>query len=66
MLHAKTFRFKSKLLKGKTTGLSSLITLAGGQDINIKINDLLAMAGADRNTPKIELDEAKAELNAVF
>ena len=60
------FQFKSKLLKNKTRGIASMVEMAGGQDCHIEINELLALAGADSETPRAEIDEARAELRSIF
>lgn len=43
-----------------------MIGMAGGQDCHIGINELLAFAGADSDTPRADIEEARAELKAVF
>ena len=60
------FQFKSKLLKGRTRGIASMVGMAGGRDCHIEIDELLALAGADSETPRADIDEARAELQSVF
>ena len=60
------FRFESKLLKNRTSGLASMIEIAGGKKCQVEVNELLAIAGADSSTPLEEVEEARAELITVF
>ena len=60
------FKFKSKLLKGKARGISAMIGITGADISQLRISDILALAGASSETPKEEIDEAVAELKAVF
>lgn len=66
MEQADQFRFKSNLLKNRTRGIASMIDMAGGYDCHIDINEILALVGVDGDTPKTDIDEARAELNAIF
>ena len=66
MEEADWFQFKSKLLKGKTRGIAGVLGMTGGRECCIELNELLALAGANGDTLKEDVDEARAELKSVL